>query len=389
MRRPFLRAVAIAGLVAAVPALTGMTPAAAAAQPSWKLVTEFGTSYGSPELNGGVAASAKSAWVVGNTYQTENSLFLAHWNGTRWSQVAGPSALRSTSASVSPGPIAMSGAALWAFPSQYASTTKVYAARLSGGHWTLWRLRGAMRIDGAAVFGNSDVWAFGEALLPKGWTGLENGPAFAEHFDGKRWRRVSLPGVPLIVRALSRTDIWAYGPTNRTASAENQSFVAMHWNGAKWRTLAIPRIRATNGKLMWPAGFTVLKHDSLWATEDFHCPHPGVCSPAQPAGIILAHWNGHRWVRVLDSSAYEVPAVESDGRGGLWIEALTAKHSRWAYLHYIRGKVSVSFVPAAAGGSPVNVSEPVPVPGTTRPWSTADVQVGGGQTVAAVFKYGP
>ncbi len=386
MRR-FFRAVAVAGLVAAVPALTGITPAGAAVKPSWKLVQEFGISYGSPELQGGVAVNAKSAWIEGDTFETENSVFLAHWNGTRWSQVAGPAALRSATASVSAGPIAVSGAALWDFPTQFASTTKVYAARLSGGHWTTWRLRGALHIDGAAVFGSSDVWAFGEALLPKGWPGLENGPRFAEHFNGKRWQRVSLPGVPLIVAALSRNDIWAYGPTNRTASAANQSFIAMHWNGHKWRTLAIPRIRATNGKLMWPAGLAVLKHDSLWVTEDFHCPTPGLCSPAQPAGIILAHWNGHRWVRELDSSAYEVPSVESDAHGGLWIEALTAKHSRTAYLHYSRGKISVSLVPGTAAGSPVNVSAPIPVPGTSRPWSTADVDLGGGQTVAAVFRY--
>ena len=384
----FRRAVAVAGLVAAVPSLTGMTAAEAAPQASWKLVQEFGTSYGNPELQGGVAVSAKLAWVGGYTYRTGDSVFLARWNGTRWSQVAGPAALRSTSASVSPGPLAVSGAALWAFPAQQAATPKVYAARLSGGHWTLWRLRGAMRIDGAAVFGNSDVWAFGEGLLPRGWTGLANGPAFAEHFNGKRWQRVSMPGVPLMVSSLSRTDIWAYGPTNRTASAANQKFIAMHWNGHRWRTLAIPRIRATNGKLMWPASFTVLKHDSLWVTEGFHCPVPGNCQPAQPAGMILAHWNGHRWVRVLDRAAYELASAEPDGHGGLWIDALTVKNSRTAYLHYRFGKLSVSFLPASSSGSPVNVSAPIPVPGTNTAWGTADVELGGGPTVAAVFRYG-
>jgi hypothetical protein len=38
-------------------------------------------------------------------------------------------------------------------------------------------------------------------------------------------------------------------------------------------------------------------------------PVPG-CQPSQPSGILLAHWNGRTWVRVLESSRYEVQLVE-------------------------------------------------------------------------------
>lgn len=400
MRRTLRSLVITAGAAALVlpGVLDSGVAALATARASWRTVKEFGASYGSPEVGPVVALGARSAWVAGNTFMQQDSVFLAHWNGSRWSQVAGPKALTSTSTPVSSGPLVISGTSTWVFPTAFAAQNRVYAARLTSHHWTTWRLRGALTIDGAAVFSPSDVWAFGQALLPPGWTGLANGPSYAERYNGRTWRRVHLPGVPLEVKALARNDIWAYGPTNRTASAANQDFVAMHWNGRTWSTLRVPRMRFSNGKLMFPAGFTVLKgnarlarlrHDSLWATEQFHCPTPGLCDPPQPPGILLAHWNGHRWVRVLQSSSFELPGVEADGHGGLWIEAQTVKHPRSVFLHFARGRLSESFPPATAAGPPGNVTPPTPIPGTTSYLSTGDVQLGGGTSVAAVFKLGP
>ena len=387
MRR-VLRAAASVAAASMACALVGVPAALAVKSPGWRTVQEFGLSYGSPQLTGGIAISARSAWVDGDTYMTSDAVFLARWNGSRWSQVAVPAALSTSSASVTAGPMAASGASLWVFPTLYAAKNRVYAARLTSGHWKTWRLPGALRIDGAAEFGGSDVWAFGEAALPPHWGGQENGPTYAERFDGRRWRRVSLPGVPLSVQALSRNNIWAYGPTNKTAAAADQRFIAMHWNGHRWTTLPIPRIRATNGKLMWPASLAVVKHDSLWITEDFHCPHPGVCDPPQPPGMILAHWNGRKWVRVLDLTRYELANAEPDGHGGLWIEAETAKNPRTAYLRYGRGRLSVSFAPSTKAG-PANAGAPIPIPETNSAWNIGEVPLGGGPSVAAVFKYGP
>lgn len=408
--RHTLRSLAITAAAAAL-VLPGVLDSGVAAlatgRASWRTVKEFGASYGNPQVGGVVATGARSAWVAGNTYMLRNSVFLAHWNGSRWSEVAGPKSLTSTSVSVDSGPLVVSGTSVWVFPTAFAARTRVYAARLTSRHWTTWRLRGAQTIDGAAVFGPSDVWAFGQALPPPDWPGLANGPSYAERYNGRIWRRVHLPGVPLEVQALARNDIWAFGPTNRTASAANQDFVAMHWNGRSWSTLPVPRMRFGNGKLMFPAGIAVLKgsprlarlrhdarlarlrHDSLWATEEFHCPTPGVCDPPQPPGILLAHWNGHRWVRVLESSSFELPGAEPDGHGGLWIEAQTVKRPRSVFLHFARGRLSESFPPTTAAGSPANVTSPTPIPGTSSYWSTGDVPLGGGMSVAAVFKLGP
>jgi hypothetical protein len=390
MRRA-IRSLVLTATAAAIvlPALLDSgAPAFARGPAGWRTVQEFGVSFGSPQIGSVVARGPRSAWVAGNTYTLQNSVFLAHWNGSRWSQVPGPEALTSTSTPVTPGPLALSGPNVWVFPTAFAAHNRVYAARLTSHHWTLWRLRGALAIDGAAVFGSSDVWAFGEALLPPGWTGLSNGPSYAERYDGRTWRRVHLPGVPLDVQALAPNDIWAYGPTNRTASAQNQDIVAMHWNGRTWSTRPIPRLRFRNGKLMFPAGLTVLKGNSLWVTEEFHCPTPA-CNRPQPPGIMLARWNGHRWVPFLESSSFEHPGAGPDGHDGLWLEAQTVGNPRWAFLHIARGRPSVSYPPATAAGSPANVTLPTPIPGTTSYWSTGDVQLGGGMSVAAVFKLGP
>ena len=371
---------------AAAPLVMLGVPALAGGPAGWRMVQEFGASYGYPQIGGVVALNARSAWLSGDTYMIQNAVFLAHWNGSRWSQVAVPRELTSTSAAVDSGPLAPSGASLWLFPRlSTQSQNRVYAARLTSRHWTLWRLRGALAIDGAAVFGASNVWAFGEGLLPPGWTGLNNGPSYAERYNGRTWRRVYLPGVPLEVQAFAPNNIWAYGPTNRTASRANQDYVAMHWNGRTWSTLAVPRMRFANGKLMFPAGFTVLKGNSLWVTEQFHCPTPGLCEPPQPPGILLAHWNGRRWVRVLESSSFELPAPESDGHGGLFIEAQTVKRPHFVFLHLTHGRLSELPPPATVA----NLSGPSPIPGTASYWGTGELQPGGGPFVGAVFKLGP
>ena len=100
-----------------------------------------------------------------------------------------------------------------------------------------------------------------------------------------------IPGVPLSINVLSPSDIWAFGPTARTAGNFNQTYIAMHWTGHGWTTRTLPRMRASGGKLAFPSGLAVLRGDSQWMTEEFHCPSPA-CAPPQPPGILLAHWNG-------------------------------------------------------------------------------------------------
>lgn len=379
-------ACAAALVTAAVPAAA--VPAAAAGAPRWRIVATFGAAFGFPSLGGGAAVSASQAWVVGEVSQSTSSMFAARWNGAKWAQVGGPPEVTNLSGgqSVSDGAVAASRGAMWTFPTVYSSKTHTYALRFAAGRWTSYALPDAFSIDAAVVFGPSDVLAFGQAVPPKPVLGF--GPPYLARFDGHRWRRMPMPGVPIEVNALSRTDIWAFGPSARTAGNFNQTYIAMHWAGRRWTSMTLPRLRASGGKLAFPSGLAVLRGNSLWMTEQFHCPHPG-CERPQPPGILLAHWNGKTWVRVLTSSRYEVPSPESDGHGGLWITALDTRSESIVYLRYAHGSLTRLQPPSTSAGTPVNVGLPIVIPGTNSAWGTGDIPLTAGGDAGAIFKFGP
>jgi hypothetical protein len=375
----------ICTLAAVLATAWGQLPASAAGSATWRIVKVFGASYGDPNLSGGTAVSATDSWVVGNTYLTSSSLFLARSHGARWARVRVPAKFRDMpqSSSLSDGVVAATKSAAWTFPTVYSRRTHTYALRLTGGTWTTYELPDAFQISAAAAFGQSDVWAFGFAVPPKPVLGF--GPPFAARFDGHAWHRVPMPGVPLSVSVLSSTDIWAFGPTARTAGDFAQVYIAMHWTGAGWHTMRLPRMRAANGKLAFPADLAVLPGNSLWMTQEFHCLHPG-CEQAEQPGILLAHWNGKAWVRVLDDSSYETAQVEPDGTGGLWITTLDTLTSSFVYLRYDNGQAISMPVPATTQGATGNVGPPIPIPGTTSAWGTGDVAEGGSTSAGAVFR---
>ncbi len=375
-------------LVAAALALTtsvapAMALGAAGGTPKWRITKVFGESYGYPQLSGGTAVNASLAWVVGNTYMTSQALFLAKWDGQDWNQVSGPAKFSDLppSMSLSDSTVAASASTTWTFPSVYGPSTRTYATRLAGGKWTTYSLPHAYQIGAAAMFSSSDVWAFGFAVPRKPVLGY--GPPFVARFDGHKWHTESMPGVPSRVIALSSKNIWAFGPTAATAGDFNQAYIAMHWTGGAWHSMSIPRIRARNGKLAYPDDLAVLPGGSLWVTEEFHCPHPG-CEPAQPSGVLLAHWTGKRWIRVLDETAYEAASLVPDSQGGLWITALNVAKGSFAYLRYDHGKLTTMTVPASVS----NLSDPIAIPGTNSAWATGDTS-SAGQSPGAVLKYGP
>lgn len=381
----YWRRSAIAASIAASVLVAGTGTAQASSAPHWRIAKVFGASYGYPSLSGGTAVSARQAWVVGNTYMSSNSLFLARWNGASWSQVTAPAQFTNlpSTAGLLDGVVAASAATMWTFPTISTSQNQTYALRLSNGHWTTYLLPHAIQISAAVIFSPSDVWAFGDEAPPKPVLG--SGPPYAARFDGHSWHRVSMPGVPFAVTALSSNNIWAFGPTAATAGDFTQVFIAMRWTGRSWSKLTVPRLRATNRKRMFPGDLAALRGNSLWATEEFHCASPG-CFRPQPPGIILAHRTGTTWIRVLDKTGYEDPEVEPDGHGGLWLTVLDMKLMSFVYLHYKDGRLVQMAVPRSTLGSSGNVGLPIPIPGTGSAWGTGAIDLGKGLTTGAVFQ---
>jgi len=195
-------------------------------------VKVFGASYGYPTLSGGASQSSTNSWVVGNTYMTSTSLFLARSGGATWKQVQAPARFSNLpGSSLSDSVVAATKSSTWTFPTISASQTRTYALRLSGGRWTTYQLPHASQISAAAIFGRSDVWAFGSAVPTKPVLG--SGPPYAARFNGHTWHRVSMPGVPESINVISRRDIWAFGPTAKTAGDFSQVYIAMHWTGRR------------------------------------------------------------------------------------------------------------------------------------------------------------
>jgi hypothetical protein len=299
----------------AVAAPAGAAQPRATGSPPWRVVKVFATTP-VPHLRAVTASGPGNAWAAG---VSASAVVVKRWNGRGWRGVPVPARFN-----VAPGFFAgddevigsSSPRNVWTFPQvNTASGTANFALRWNGSSWRTFRLRGTLGIFHTAVFGRDDAWAFGQAPARK--QGLGFGPPYVIRFNGSSWRRVSMPGTPLDVSPLSARDIWAFGPTTKTAinTGTAQDRVAMHWNGKAWRTLAVPRYRLSGHRALVQA-VIALGRDDLWAVEGVAGPACG-CEPPS-GGLILAHWNGRRWREVRrDPADILEGSISSDGHGGV------------------------------------------------------------------------
>jgi hypothetical protein len=382
-----LRRVVAPITVAALALGSGLAAAQAATAPGWRLVKVYGASAGSPFLEGLSATRTTDAWVSGTTSVITQSLFIDRWNGARWTRLTAPRAFTvSASENEFDSVIGSSTRAdMWTFPAiSNSSGTVQYALHWNGATWKSFRLSGTLGILGTAVFSPANAWAFGQA--PTKQTGGGFGAPYAVRFSGRAWRRVSMPGTAALgISPLSADDIWAFGPTARTAGLTNQVMIGMHWNGRSWGTLAVPRYRVS-GKLAVVQSMIALGRFNVWAAESLPANRCG-CQP-MPLGIILAHWNGHGWREVVSdaSDAYQGGLV-ADGSGGLWLQSFNVSSPMvQELLHYSGRRLFRVREPSVAGFSTDNF-EIALIPGTTSLWAAADLApTAGGRSEGAIFK---
>src|SRR5262245_45515947 len=288
--------------VAALTLGSGLTAAQASSPPGWRLIKVYGASAGSPFLEGLSATRTTDAWVSGTTNAPgAQALFIDRWNGINWTRLAAPRAFTVPPSELeTDGVIGSSSRAdMWTFPDIIKGSTSVqYALHWNGATWKSFRLLGTLPFVGigsTAVFGPTDAWAFGQAPVRHPSGGF--GAPYAVRFDGRPWRRVPMPGTAALgLSALSPSNIWAFGPTARTAGLLNQVMIGMHWNGRSWRTLAVPRYKVS-GKLAVVQSMIALGRFNVWAAESLPANRCG-CQP-MPLGIVLAHWNGRSWREVV------------------------------------------------------------------------------------------
>ena len=383
----YLLRVSASAVVAALTLGSGLTAAHAAATPGWRIVKVYGAPAGYPILQGVTASGRGDAWVSGTTVQ---SLVIDHWNGAAWKQLAVPGTFTiGGSGGVNDGVIgAASAGDVWTFPSVNNGTSTVqYALHWNNGRWQSFRLTGNLGIFGTAVFSTTDAWAFGQA--PTKHHGLGFGAPYVVRYNGRGWRRVTMPGTAALgVSPLSADDIWAFGPNAKTAGLTNQVVIGMHWNGRVWSSLSMPTYKIA-GKQAIVMDAIAVGPRSLWALEGLPA-NPGTGLPAAP-GLVIAHWNGLRWKPVVtDPALVGQGGLVADGHGGLWLQAASLTSlGHFVLLHYSGGRLAKVAEPTLKGFTTGGISGMVLIPRTISLWATGSVVANGVDIgEGAIFKYG-
>jgi hypothetical protein len=322
---------------------SGVAPAGAAAG-GWHFAGSLPA--GQSTINAAFAApSARTAWVFGEA--DFGALHAYSLVGGKWRQKPIPAALTGTSINV----YAAAGSAadnVWLLGSQAVSgnETPEYASRWNGHGWMQHKLRSITDVDSAVTLSPSDTWIFGRA--PGGRT---LGRPEAQRFSGTAWTTVPTPAFVLAASAPSARSIWALGPTLATVNkpANDWRMVFMHWRGSSWGVLPAARFRLPDGRAAEVLQFTALSATDLWAIAG-PVINPCGCVTA-PAGLLLEHWNGHRWSETKLPGDRAAVGPAADGAGGVWLA--TRRGQKEYFLHFHDGKLTAVPVPRVRGAQPV------------------------------------
>jgi hypothetical protein len=188
------------------------------------------------------------------------------------------------------------------------------AAHWTGHRWSVSSFPRQMTVISADAFTGANVWAFGTVRH-----GIAGDVPYVARYNGKRWRTARLPGPVVSAGATAATDIWAVGPSIKTAAApvRRQTLLAMHWNGKGWTTFVLP-------KISWPAGaVSITGQVAAVSPSEFWWQYTMADDGGNADRIGVLHCSAGRCEPVvLPPNAGDILAIAQDGRGGVVISAL-------------------------------------------------------------------
>jgi hypothetical protein len=368
--RIFIR---IAVPIALAVSAASISPAAdASAQPGWRLTSVIRPCGRAPSgLDSVSAVSRTDAWALGEVVARHCGAFLEHWNGRSWRSIRIPAEL---STDLNAPPVAASSAAdVWVFPIPDPLGSN-YALRWNGHRWSSSRFPQSVDVTSAEAFGRPDVWAFGERVRE----GVAGDDTYAARFNGTRWRTARLPGAPLSVDATSATDMWAVGPTDKTATGplRRQVLVAMHWSGTGWRSFVLPR-------LSLPAGATGISGHvvAVSPTEFWWQYQINTGSYVKRAMAVLHCIAGKCQHIALPPNAESVLDMAPDGRGSVIISTLDlnpATYNSWSEWYEYTGRKWTGQTQLAPRGYSSGFDALAWIPGTDSVWSVGEADSSSG-----------
>jgi hypothetical protein len=333
------------------------SPTATAAPKGWHL-TDFSDTCDQTPYQLAVLSS-DAAWMMAGGGLTSgqcaaDGIDVSHWNGNAWTLLPPTTALTNqtgTDLAIA----ASSTRNVWIFPLVFGPTTAPYAApeNWDGSTWTAYSLP-MMNVVHAVAFSRSNAWVFGPKI-----TGSTQGLWVAAHFNGSSWQRVRMPGEPLAASAQAANDIWAIGPSNKTAAkgSNRQVRIAMHWDGHRWQTLSTPRIRVARKEQVLVNGAVAIGQKNFWWSYSVLTTSGKV----RPGGRML-HWNGRKWREVKLPTATQLfgtAVAAEDGAGGVWLTSITGNSSApvtVAYHYSAAGHWSRDVPPIPAGFNSTSLS---------------------------------
>ncbi len=213
------------------------------------------------------AVSADDAWAVG--YFRSGSpypfqMFIAHWNGTSWSQVPGPNTgfFSNVLTSVD----AISANDIWAVgysmeqnaPASQTRTLTIHWNGL-GGQWSVVPSGSFNQLSSVSAVSSNDVWAVGSNDLYH----------ITMHWNGSFWSEVTPPepannSINLNdVVAISSNDVWAVGYYKSLAVGGTVPLM-IHWDGTQWNQVErdwgtapdfLTAVDAVSSTDVWAAGY--------------------------------------------------------------------------------------------------------------------------------------
>ena len=287
-----------------------------------------------------IAAGRGQAWAFGGTDPGGPSApVAARWNGS----------------TLTPSPLP---AGLTGFISDASAPapTNVWAAGQYGRyvlHWTgrRWLVAGVWRhgqITGMTAISATDVWVFGTTISGSRVLG-------SWHFDGSTWSQVHGPGRSIYrASAASRRDIWAIG-------ASPQGDLILRYDGRSWRP--VPTGRTLAG--VEPRDILAISRHDVWVTGN-------QVGPGGSTRLVLAHWNGIRWSRLVSGLDAWAGRLAPGPQGDV---LLTATPADAAATGLILRASSQGWGPTIVVQSSLGsgVSDVALAPGTWSLWATGGI----------------
>jgi hypothetical protein len=285
--------------VAAVAALAGLTVAgpANASSTAWYETLQVNRAGGFSEI---AAISDSNIWAVGLVWDKNGNIlhqpFIRHYNGSGWAAVTIPGSPSFESDQVS----ASAANNVWVVGLGPSSVAHSVAYRYDGSHWHKIPVPALTYLQGIAVFGPKNVWAFGSSgtIFPP--HGLFSADVF--HWNGTKWRGYNLAGGNLMGESISasgKNNVWIAG---NVATRSGYRALAFRWNGIGWHNEGLPLVRTDE------PGVSVFSPTNVWIGWD------------TTLNSHAMHWDGQHWhpVIVPDNVDANTSNVVGDGQGGYW-----------------------------------------------------------------------